>query len=582
MKHEKLTNRLLDLLETASRKSSQSGHVTATEMVAELIGAAFQFDPALTASVLATRNYHVNNATAALTAGEVTRRVVVPRNRAARSVLTDALVTAAAECVTFGLEHQPHTMVVQFKDDGTRDFIRVYGGGDKALALLREAFGEMGIKAGDRFRVDIDEDGDGFSVEAWKKEGKKPPKIAVDTSKMVEGLRVAGQQFLAYRDAHLAKGGASKAAVNGEMATMCFAAAGDAPDTEPSGYMLGLFPVASSVSGMEYAIDALVQNAYEHDMSHDDIMQALITNLKNIGIDHGWPKEVRLVADVGLGSPMISLERDAESKPPRPRPLQERVDIDSALLGMADDADQVEVDYPNTAKRIRDTAELLERFFSAGGTPDLVSHIQAKAMACRKRDMSDTANVLEALAEDIGKDLVPLSGLDPESALRAFYDEVHARNVTAGWWTDPATGEPKARSLAELFTLVVTELAEAFQAYVENTADDKLPHLHGLGVEIGDVQIRLADIAGALRAGRIVSFSGDNVNPGAHAFNRIRHIAMEYDAIRKTPEAIGNPETGEPLAPQDVAAAVFEKMEYNATREDHKMENRVKPGGKLT
>ncbi len=516
MKPEKLTNRLLDLLETASRKSSQSGHVTPTEIVAELIGAAFQFDPALTAGVLATRNYHVNNATAALTAGEVTRRFILPRNRAARSVLTDALLTAAVQCVSFGLEHQPHTMVVRFKDDGTRDSIRSYGGGDKALALLREAFGEMSIKGGDRFSVEIDEDGDGFSVEALKT-GKKEPKI----------------------------------------------------------------PAASLVQKCERAVKNVVEKAYDKGVAHDDIMHALITNLKEIGIDHGWPKEVRLVADVGLGSPLISLERDAENKPPRPRPLQERADIDDTLSNLAVLADDISAETPSAASQIRDAVELLERFFSAGGTPDLVAHIQAKALACRKRDMSDTANVLEALAEDIGKDLVPLSGLDPESALRAFYDEIHARNVVAGWWTDPATGEPLKRSVGEMFTLIVTELAEAYEAYGDDRPDDKLPHLPGFGVELGDVQIRLADLAGGLRAGRVV-LDSDTTNPGAYAFGRISELAMDYDAMRKTPEAKGEPETGDFMVPQDVAAAVFEKIEYNATREDHKMENRVKPGGKLT
>lgn len=172
--------------------------------------------------------------------------------------------------------------------------------------------------------------------------------------------------------------------------------------------------------------------------------------------------------------------------------------------------------------------------------------------------------------------------VSPLDMLGAFYDDAHAANVAAGWWTDLATGEPKRRNVGEMFILIVTELAEAFDAYVHNAMDDKLPEFPGVGVEIGDVQIRLADFAGALRAGRIVEHSHGTFNPGEDYFLRVKDFAKQYEAIRKTPQAVGEPEIGDYLMPMDVVAMIAAKLEFNANRADHKVENRLKDGGKRT
>lgn len=169
-----------------------------------------------------------------------------------------------------------------------------------------------------------------------------------------------------------------------------------------------------------------------------------------------------------------------------------------------------------------------------------------------------------------------------EESLGKFYDEVHAGNVKAGWWTDIETGLPKKRNVGEMFILIVTELAEAFAAYVQDDMDDKLPQFHGLGVEIGDVQIRLADFAGALRAGRIVHHSPGTFNPGEDYFLAIKRGAEGYEAIRKTPQAVGEIEVGDYMDPMDVAEMIFAKMAFNAKREDHQISNRLKDGGKRT
>lgn len=171
---------------------------------------------------------------------------------------------------------------------------------------------------------------------------------------------------------------------------------------------------------------------------------------------------------------------------------------------------------------------------------------------------------------------------EPTAALGKYYDDVHAANVAAGWWTDIETGKPKKRNVGEMFILMVTELAEAFDAYIHNLQDDKLPEYPGLGVEIADVQIRLADFAGALRAGRVVAHSRGTFNPGEDYFLRVKELAAGYEAIRKTPAALGEIEEGEPLPRMDVAEMAFAKAQFNAQRADHKIENRLLDGGKRT
>ena len=114
------------------------------------------------------------------------------------------------------------------------------------------------------------------------------------------------------------------------------------------------------------------------------------------------------------------------------------------------------------------------------------------------------------------------------SLLNEFAAVCHEANKT--WWTDPKTGEPLKRNIGELLMLCVSELAEAMEGHRKGLLDDKLPHRPMFEVEIADCLIRLFDLAG-----------GTNI---------------------------------------DVGGAFVEKMAYNATRADHKAENRLKPGGK--
>lgn len=119
-------------------------------------------------------------------------------------------------------------------------------------------------------------------------------------------------------------------------------------------------------------------------------------------------------------------------------------------------------------------------------------------------------------------------------ALASLVDRIHAGNVKAGWWNDPVTGEPLKRNVGELLALQHSEISEALEGARKDLMDDHLPQYKMFIVEQGDLFIRTGDICGSPIGG------------GGRLF----------------------------------AAAVRDKMNYNANRPDHKKENRLKENGK--
>jgi len=107
----------------------------------------------------------------------------------------------------------------------------------------------------------------------------------------------------------------------------------------------------------------------------------------------------------------------------------------------------------------------------------------------------------------------------------------HSVAVKGGWWTDLQTGEPKDRNDGELICLMHSELSEAMEGVRKNLDDDKLKHRKMVEVEMADCIVRILDYAG-----------------------------------------------GRGL---DVAGALIEKVAFNISREDHKIENRKAEGGKI-
>lgn len=98
------------------------------------------------------------------------------------------------------------------------------------------------------------------------------------------------------------------------------------------------------------------------------------------------------------------------------------------------------------------------------------------------------------------------------------------------WWQDPATGAPIQRNKGELLCLIHSEISEAMEGERKNLMDDKLPHRRMAEVELVDALVRIFDYAGAFG--------------------------------------------------YDLQGAFEEKMAFNASREDHKHEARLRAGGK--
>jgi NTP pyrophosphatase (non-canonical NTP hydrolase)/BMFP domain-containing protein YqiC len=112
--------------------------------------------------------------------------------------------------------------------------------------------------------------------------------------------------------------------------------------------------------------------------------------------------------------------------------------------------------------------------------------------------------------------------------LNEYAAEVHQANQK--WWIDINTGKPITRNKAEMLCLIHSEVSEALEGTRKDLMDDHLPHRKMEEVEMADVIIRVFDYC------------------AGHSL--------------------------------DLHGAFVEKMEYNARRADHTIEERLKANGK--
>lgn len=438
-----------------------------------------------------------------------------------------------------------------------------------------------------------------------------PPAPAPATNvEMEAALRKAGQQFLHYEENHILKRtleGDRKAQVNRDMAIMCFTAIGEA-DTIPERPSVERKP---GLDGWRDEVQAeSAQEAAREPQEHDSAPPADLTASTDPrallrGIYEAVESEKPLLGSHFQPDARIALNVLAAMGFATVDEVSDKLGITTSGREALGIRPAGVIDLPVEVAEV--TGNISESELAARYMEGKIAAID-KAIALRQAPQYEmqcsweesyqhAALAFRAAADEFRAGLhlptvqlegrvIPYnedrsSGMSHSSALALFFTDVYGRNLKAGWWTDISTGQPKKRNVGELFMLMVTELAEAYDGYLTREPDDKLPEYPGLGVEMGDLLIRVADFCGALAAGNIVEHTSTR-NPGDEMFGEVVEIARRYESIRKTPEAVGDPEAGELLPAQDVAVMVDAKLAFNAKREDHKIENRLKEDGKRT
>lgn len=181
--------------------------------------------------------------------------------------------------------------------------------------------------------------------------------------------------------------------------------------------------------------------------------------------------------------------------------------------------------------------------------------------------------------------------------------EIHADNVKVGWWTNLKTGESTlhTRNRPEMLMLAISEIAEAAEGNY-GKMDDKLPHLPMYDVEIADFVIRQFDQIGAeVSCGHHMPTWGDSfchdfyvkalrpMSRDERLMELVTYVSKAMEHYRKGRiqnyiEAMGvGIRTAFAIAEVehiDLWDIIEQKRQFNASRSDHKIENRLKEGGK--
>ena len=169
------------------------------------------------------------------------------------------------------------------------------------------------------------------------------------------------------------------------------------------------------------------------------------------------------------------------------------------------------------------------------------------------------------------------------SSYQELATQIHAFNVAAGWWDKHL--HDKAGRFEEAMMLVFSEVAEAMEGLRKDLDDDKLPCYKMYDVELADTMIRLLDLAGAY--GVDVGGAGLTITSEIPKRGQVQQLyfaikVMSSASAKETAIRYGIALVHEICRDNDIELRpiMAAKMEFNATRADHKPENRAKDGGK--
>lgn len=174
-------------------------------------------------------------------------------------------------------------------------------------------------------------------------------------------------------------------------------------------------------------------------------------------------------------------------------------------------------------------------------------------------------------------------------SIAAWCDHCHLANMT--WWRDPVTGNSIERDRGELMMLAISEIAEAMEGERKGKKDDHLPHRPAVEVELADALIRIFDYAGAYGLDMTLFTPEGSLNDIA------KHCAEESplkvrnkgDFLRGICQSLCAFQPHIAMVKifryagtfgYDLDGAIREKLDYNASRIDHKPEHRAAEGGK--
>jgi len=171
--------------------------------------------------------------------------------------------------------------------------------------------------------------------------------------------------------------------------------------------------------------------------------------------------------------------------------------------------------------------------------------------------------------------------------------QINDNNVAVGWWKELQENPDLAKFYIPMkLCLVHSEITEAYLGWMDKDLDDHLPQYPMFHVEVADTAIRTYDLLGwfgtQVSEDKMQQFSVLNSTPGE--FLVLHHMVTEaLECHRKGRQAeleswlvtlIYRCWAVSRIFKFDLEKVINDKLEYNAQRLDHKLENRNAEGGK--